>query len=54
MPKEPIARQKIKVNLFMQDTHKIYDLAEQLRMSVSAVVQEVMHKYSGGDLVKKT
>jgi hypothetical protein len=38
----------------MQDTNKIYDLAGQLGMSVSAVVQDVMHKYLGGDLVEKT
>jgi hypothetical protein len=49
-----IARQKIEVNLSMQDTNKIYDLAEQLGMSVSAVVQEVMHKYLGGEFIEKT
>jgi predicted DNA binding CopG/RHH family protein len=47
-----IARQKIEVNLSMQDTNKIYDLAEQLGISVSAVVQEVMHKYLEGELIE--
>ena len=44
--------QKIEVNLSMQDTTEIYDLAEQLGISVSAVVQEVMHKYLEGKLIE--
>jgi len=44
--------QKIEVNLFMQDTNEIYDLAEQLAISVSAVVQEMMHKYLEGELIE--
>ena len=44
--------QKIEVNLSMQDTNEIYDLAEQLGISVSAVVQEVMHKYLEGKLIE--
>ena len=44
--------QKIEVNLSMQDTNEIYDLAEQLGISVSAVVQEVMHKYLEGELIE--
>jgi post-segregation antitoxin (ccd killing protein) len=48
------SRQRIEVNLSMQDTNEIYNLAEQLGISVSAVVQEVMHKYLGGDLIEKT
>ena len=46
------SRQKIEVNLSMQDTNEIYDLAEQLGISVSAVVQEVMHKYLEGELIE--
>jgi hypothetical protein len=49
-----IAKQKIKVNLSLQDTGKIHDLAGQLGISVSAVVQEVMHKYLGGEFIEKT
>ena len=48
------SRQKIEINLSLQDTNKIHNLAEQLGVSVSAVVQEVMHKYLGGDLIEKT
>jgi predicted DNA binding CopG/RHH family protein len=44
--------QKIEVNLSMQDTNEIYDLAEQLGISVSAVVQEVMHKYLEGEFIE--
>ncbi len=47
------SKQKIEVNLSLQDTNEIYNLAEQLGISVSAVVQEVMHKYLGGDLIEK-
>jgi hypothetical protein len=54
MAREQIARQKIEVKMSMQDSNQLYDLAEQLGMSVSAVVQDVMHKYLGGDLVEKT
>ena len=46
--------QKIEVKMSMQDSNQLYDLAEQLGISVSAVVQDVMHKYLGGDLVEKT
>ena len=48
------SRQRIEVNLSMQDTNEIYNLAGQLGISVSAVVQGVMHKYLGGDLIEKT
>ena len=44
--------QKIEVNLSMQDTNEIYDLAEQLGISVSTIVQEVMHKYLRGELIE--
>jgi predicted DNA binding CopG/RHH family protein len=54
MAREQIARQKIEINLSLQDTGKIHNLAEQLGISVSAVVQEVMHKYLGGELIEKT
>jgi predicted DNA binding CopG/RHH family protein len=52
MAREQIARQKIEVHLSLQDTGKIHNLAEQLGISVSAVVQEVMHKYLGGELIE--
>jgi predicted DNA binding CopG/RHH family protein len=46
------SKQKIEVNLSLQDTGKIHNLAEQLGISVAAVVQEVMHKYLGGELIE--
>ena len=52
MAREQIARQKIEVNLSLQDTGKIHHLAEQLEMSVSAVVQKVIHKYLDGELIE--
>jgi hypothetical protein len=52
MARAQIARQKIEVNLSLQDTGKIHNLAEQLGISVAAVVQEVMHKYLGGELIE--
>ena len=48
-----IARQKIEVNLSMQDTNKIYDLAEQLQKPVSNLAQEIIHRYLGGELIEK-
>ena len=48
------SRQKIEVNLSLQDTNEIYNLAGQLGISVSAVVQEVMHRYLVGELIEKT
>ena len=48
------SRQRIEVNLSMQDTNEIYNLAGQLGISVSAVVQEVMHRYLVGELIEKT
>jgi post-segregation antitoxin (ccd killing protein) len=48
------SRQKIEVNLSLQDTNEIYNLAEQLGISVSTIVQEIMHKYLRGELIEKT
>lgn len=49
-----IARQKIEVNLSMQDTNKIYDLAEQFKKPISNLVQEIIYRYLGGELIEKT
>lgn len=54
MAREQIARQKIEVKMSMQDSNQLYDLAEQLGISVSAVVQDVMYKYLRGELIEKT
>ena len=48
-----IARQKIEVNLSMQDTNKIYDLAEQFQKPVANLAQEIIHRYLGGELIEK-
>jgi hypothetical protein len=48
------SRQRIEVNLSLQDTNEIYNLAGQSGISASAVVQEVMHKYLVGELIEKT
>lgn len=53
MAREQIARQKIEVNLSMQDTNKIYDLAEQFQKPVANLAQEIIHRYLGGELVEK-
>ncbi len=42
-----IARQTIEVNLSMQDTNKIYNLAEQFQKPVSNLGQEIIHRYLG-------
>jgi predicted DNA binding CopG/RHH family protein len=49
-----LSRQRIEVNLSLQDTNEIYNLAEQLGISVSTIVQEIMHKYLRGELIEKT
>ncbi|MFM8296520.1 MAG: hypothetical protein ACKN9E_18515 [Microcystaceae cyanobacterium] len=46
--------QKIEVNLSMQDTEQVYDLAERLGLSVSVLIQEIMHKYLRGELIEKS
>jgi predicted DNA binding CopG/RHH family protein len=48
------SRQKIEVNLSLQDTNEIYNLAGQSGISASAVVQGVMHRYLVGELIEKT
>ncbi|PZV25325.1 MAG: hypothetical protein DCF12_15505 [Snowella sp.] len=47
------SRQKIEINLSMQDTNKIYDLAEQFQKPVSNLAQEIIHRYLGGELIEK-
>lgn len=48
------SRQKIEVNLPLQDTEQVYDLAERLGLSVSVLIQEIMHKYLRGELIEKS
>ena len=49
-----MARQKIEVQMSIQDTDKIYGLANQLGKSVSSFAQDILHKYLKGELVEKT
>ena len=49
-----MARQKIEVQMSIQDTDKIYGLADQLGKSVSSFAQDILHKYLKGELVEKT
>lgn len=48
-----IARQKIEVQMSIQDTDKIYSLANQLGKPVSSFAQDILHKYLKGELVEK-
>jgi predicted DNA binding CopG/RHH family protein len=49
-----LARQRIEVQMSIQDADKIYDLANQFDQSVSSFVQDIIHKYLKGELVEKT
>ncbi|WP_271252746.1 hypothetical protein [Pseudanabaena sp. Chao 1811] len=49
-----MSRQKIEVQMSIQDTDKIYGLANQLGKSVSSFAQDILHKYLKGELVEKT
>jgi predicted DNA binding CopG/RHH family protein len=49
-----LARQRIEVQMSMQDADKIYDLASQFDQSVSSFAQDIIHKYLRGELVEKT
>ncbi len=49
-----MARQKIEVQMSIQDTDKINGLANQLGKSVSSFAQDILHKYLKGELVEKT
>ena len=52
--KSQMARQKIEVQMSIQDTDKINGLANQLGKSVSSFAQDILHKYLKGELVEKT
>lgn len=54
MARNQIARQRIEVQMSMQDTDKIYDLANQHGQSVSSFAQDIIHKYLGGELGERT
>jgi predicted DNA binding CopG/RHH family protein len=51
--KQQILKQKIELEVSIQDSDKIYILANQLGISVSSFVQDIIHKYLQGELVEK-
>ncbi|MFN9857023.1 MAG: hypothetical protein ACK556_02695, partial [Pseudanabaena sp.] len=53
MAKQQILKQKIELHMSTQDADKIYSLANQLGISVSNFVQDIVHRYLQGELVEK-
>lgn len=53
MARQQILKQKIELQMSTQDSDKIYSLANQLGISVSNFVQDIVHKYLKGELVEK-
>jgi predicted DNA binding CopG/RHH family protein len=53
MAKQQILKQKIELYMSTQDADKIYSLANQLGISVSNFVQDIVHRYLQGELVEK-
>lgn len=53
MAKQQILKQKIELQMSTQDSDKIYSLANQLGISVSSFVQDIVHRYLQGELVEK-
>ncbi|MEA5620111.1 antitoxin [Cronbergia sp. UHCC 0137] len=51
--KNQLARQKIEVKISMEDTTRIYDLANQFGQSVSSLAEDIIHRYLKGELVEK-
>jgi len=54
MAKHQILKQKIELHMSTQDADKIYSLANQLGISVSNFVQDIVHRYLQGELVEKS
>jgi crotonobetainyl-CoA:carnitine CoA-transferase CaiB-like acyl-CoA transferase len=53
MAKAQLVRQTLEVYLSLQDADKISDLAEQSKIPVALLAQEIIHRYLGGELVEK-
>ncbi|MFN6070090.1 MAG: hypothetical protein ACK45T_23625 [Pseudanabaena sp.] len=53
MAKQQILKQKIELQMSTQDADKIYSLDNQLGISVSNFVQDIVHRYLQGELVEK-
>jgi|GEM_PF-1106126 len=52
--KRQISMQKIELQVSLQDSDKIYSLANQLGLSVSNFAEDIIHKYLKGELVEKS
>ena len=52
--KHQILMQKIELQVSLQDSDKIYNLANQLGLSVSNFAEDIIHKYLKGELVEKS
>jgi hypothetical protein len=52
--KRQISIQKIEFQMSLQDSDKIYMLANQLGLSVSNFAEDIIHKYLKGELVEKS
>ena len=52
--KHQISIQKIEFQMSLQDSDKIYMLANQLGLSVSNFAENIIHKYLKGELVEKS
>ncbi len=53
MARQQILKQKIELQMSTQDADKIYSLANQLGISVSNFIQDIVHRYLQGELVEK-
>lgn len=52
--KHQISMQKIELQVSLQDSDKIHNLANQLGLSVSSFAEDIIHKYLKGELVEKS
>ena len=51
--KQQIEMQKLELQISKQDSDRIYNLANQLGLSVTNFAQDIIHKYLQGELVEK-
>ena len=51
--KRQVSIQKIELQMSIQDSDKIYSLANQLGLSASNFAEDIIHKYLKGELVEK-
>jgi predicted DNA binding CopG/RHH family protein len=52
--KRQVSIQKIELQMSLQDSDKIYNLANQLGLSMSNFAEDIIHKYLKGELVEKS